>query len=207
MCNRYQTSKDIERLRTIFGNAPSDWFEDTDSKYDTFYKNSKVPVVLRVQGQEMFSNFHWGIVPTWAKNKSTILTNTKSEEVLNKPTWKNSFRTRRCLMPATAFYEPATVDGKKFQIKFELTSGEPFSFAAIWEKTDKFGDPRNCCSLLTCEPNKIVGEVHERMPVILKPEHYDAYLTTPPEQVGSLLDILLPYPSEEMHGNFDSEST
>jgi len=191
----------------MFGNAPDDWFEQGDKKYDTVYPKSKVPVYLRVNGDELFSNFHWGIVPMWAKTQSTILTNTKSEEVLNKPTWKNSFRTRRCLMPAEAFYEPATVEGKKFQIKFELISGEPFSFAAIWEKTDRFGEPRNCCSLLTCEPNKLVGEVHGRMPVILKPEQYDTYLNTHPEQVTDLLDILVPYPSDEMHGNFDNTST
>jgi len=207
MCNRYKTANDIERLRTIFGNAPDEWFELTDKKYDTVYPKSMVPVYLRIKGDELYSNFHWGIVPGWAKNQSTILTNTKSEEVLDKPTWKNSFRTRRCLMPAEAFFEPATVEGKKFQIRFELKSGEPFSFAAIWEKTDRFGDRRNCCSLLTCEPNSIVGEVHGRMPVILKPEQYDTYLNAPPEQVKDLLDILLPYPSVEMHGNFDSEST
>lgn len=207
MCNRYQTAKDIERLRTLFGNAPDEWFENTDKKYDTVYPKSNVPVYLRVNGDELFSNFQWGVVPKWAKNQSTILTNTKSEEVLNKPTWKNSFRTRRCLMPAVAFYEPATVDGKKFQVKFELDSGEPFSFAALWQKTDMFGPPRNCCSLLTCEPNKIVGQIHGRMPVILKPEHYDTYLNTPPEQVEDLLDILLPYESDEMHGNFDPAST
>lgn len=207
MCNRYRSARDIEKLRTIFGNAPASWLEETDRKYDTVYPKSKVPVYLRVRGEEMYANFHWGIVPDWAKTQSTILTNTKSEEVLNKPTWKNSFRTRRCLMPADAFYEPATVDGKKFQVRFELKTGEPFSFAAIWEKTDRFGEQRNCCSLLTCEPNQVVGEIHGRMPVILRPEHYDTYLETPPEQVDQLLAILLPFPSEEMEGNFDSTST
>ena len=110
-------------------------------------------------------------------------------------------------MPAEAFYEPATVDGKKYQLKFELKSGDAFSFAAIWEKTDKWGDPRNCCSLLTCEPNSLVGEVHGRMPVILRPDQYDVYLNTPPEQVEQLLEILVPYPADEMFGNFDRTST
>lgn len=207
MCNRYVTAKDIESLRTIYGNAPADWFEQTEKKYDSVYPKSKVPVYLRVKGDELFSNFQWGIVPVWSKTASMVLTNTKSEEVLIKPTWKSSFRTRRCLMPAEAFYEPATVDGKKHQVKFELKSGEPFSFAAIWEKTDKFGEPRNCCSLLTCEPNDIVGPIHLRMPVILKPEQYDLYLDTPPERVEDLLEILLPFPADEMVGNFDRIST
>ena len=207
MCNRYQTAKDIERLRTIFGNAPDDWFETTDNKYDSVYPKSNVPVVLKVGGEMMFTNFQWGIHPVWAKTKSMILTNSKSEEVLNKPTWKNSFRTRRCLMPAISFYEPATVDGKKHQIRFELKSGEPFAFAGLWEKTDKWGEPRNCCSLLTCEPNSLVGEVHGRMPVILRPDQFDTYLNTPPEQVEQLLEILVPYPPDEMFGDFDRTST
>ncbi len=134
MCNRYQTSNDIERLRTIFGNAPSDWFEKTDTKYDSFCKNSSVPVVLKVNGEEMFSNFSWGIVPHRAKLKKDILVNSRSEKVLTSPAWKSSFRTRRCLMPATAFYESAIVDGKRHPVKFELRGGEPFSFAAIWGK-------------------------------------------------------------------------
>lgn len=207
MCNRYQTAKDIERLRTIFANAPADWLENSDKSYDTVYPKSSVPVVLRVGGEEMFANFQWGIHPMWAKVKSMILTNTKSEEVFNKPTWTNSFRRRRCLMPAEAFYEPATVDGKKYQMRFVLKSGSPFSFAALWEKTDRWGEPRNCCSLLTSEPNDLVGEIHGRMPVILRPDQYDTYLGTPPEQAEQLMDLLLPYPADEMTGAFDYTST
>jgi putative SOS response-associated peptidase YedK len=207
MCNRYRTAKDIEKLRAIFSNAPADWFEGSDKKYDTVYPKSKVPVYLRVKGQDYFNNFQWGIHPAWANTPGQILTNTKSEEVLNKPTWTEAFKRRRCLMPATAFYEPATVDGKKYQMRFELKSGEAFSFAAIWEKTDRYGTPVNCCSLLTTEPNELVGEVHGRMPMILPQRHYDRYLNTPPEEAASLVEILQPYPAEEMIGAFDSESS
>lgn len=207
MCNRYRTAKDIERLRTIFADAPEEWFENTDSKYDTFYPKSKVPVVLMVKGEKMFNNFEWGITPSWAKTASMRLTNTKSEEVFSKPTWINSFRTRRCLMPATGFYEPATVDGKKFQMLFELKDESPFSFAGVWEKSDKFGVPRNTCSLLTCEPNSLVGEVHGRMPLILHASQYDTYLNTPSEQVESLKELFVPFPSEELKGRVDQTST
>ena len=67
MCNRYNTAKDIERLRTIHGNAPADWFEDTDKKYDSVYPKSNVPVYLQVNGDELFSNFQSGIVPCGQK--------------------------------------------------------------------------------------------------------------------------------------------
>jgi putative SOS response-associated peptidase YedK len=206
MCNRYQTAKDIERLRTIFANAPANWFDETDKKYDTFYPKSNVPVVLMVEGAQKFMNFQWGIHPVWAKTKSQLLTNSKCEEVLVKPTWKESFRRRRCLMPATAFYEPATVEGKKHQVRFELKSGSPFAFAGLWQKSHD-GSEINCCSLLTCEPNSIVGEIHGRMPVILPTELFEYYLKTPPEEVEDLLEILRPYPAEDMVGTFDREST
>lgn len=204
MCNRYRTAKDIEKLRTIFANVPEDWFENSDDRYDSFFPKSAVPVYLRVKGEEMFRNFQWGIHPYWAKNKSQILTNTKSEEALNKPTWTDSFRRRRCLMPATSFFEPATVDGKKYQVEFTLKDESPFAFAAIWQKTEIDGEKLNCCSLLTCEPNELVGEIHGRMPVILTPAHFDTYLNTPPEQAENLIELLQPFPSDLMHGMFES---
>ena len=186
-------------------NAPADWFEGSDRRYDSFFPKSNVPAYLRVQGNELFSNFQWGIVPTWAKNQSTILTNTKSEEVLQKPTWIESFRRRRCLLPATSFFEPATVDGKKYQMEFQIDGGEPFAFAGIWQKTTAFGPPRNCCSLLTCEPNSLVGEIHGRMPVILTREQFDTYLNISSEQAEELIELLQPFPADRMTGVFEAK--
>lgn len=207
MCNRYRVAKDIEKLRTVFANAPANWFEGATQDYVSFYPGNNVLVFLRHQGEDLYKNYEWGIFPYWAKLKKDRLTNTKSEEALAKPTWQESFRERRCLMPATSFFEPATVGAERYQIEFTLSDGSPFAFAGIWQNTDKFGPPRTCCSLLTCEPNTLVGEVHGRMPVILRPEHFDTYLNTPPEQAESLLEILVPYPAEEMRGafNYDKE--
>jgi putative SOS response-associated peptidase YedK len=207
MCSRYRTARDIEKLRALFSNAPADWLEKSDKKYDTVYPKSQVPVYLRARGNEYFGNFQWGIHPYWANRPTEILTNTKSEEVLSKPTWIEPFRRRRCLMPATAFFEPANIDGKKYQMRFELKNGEAFSFAAIWEKTDRWGEPVNCCSLLTTAPNMLVGEVHGRMPMVLPARFYDEYLNTPPEHAERLIQMLQPYPADEMTGAFDSEST
>lgn len=205
MCNRYRVASDIEKLRTIFKNAPDDWLTGADQKYDTVYPKSLVPAYLKVKGEEMFKQFRWGIHPVWAKTKSQILTNSKSEEVFTKPTWKTSFERRRCLMPAEAFYEPATVDGKKYQMRFELKSGAPFAFAGLWENSQD--EAVTCCSLLTCEPNSLVGEIHGRMPVIIPSELFEYYLSVPPEDVLDLKDILRSYSAEDMIGTFDSTST
>jgi putative SOS response-associated peptidase YedK len=189
----------------IFENAPDGWLAEADHKYDTVYPKSNVPVVLNVNGEKMFKNFRWGIHPSWARSPGQILTNSKSEEVFTKPTWKESFERRRCVMPADSFYEPATVDGKKHQVRFELKSGAPFVFAALWEKDH--AAQVNSCSLLTCEPNEIVGEVHNRMPVLLPTELIDFYLSVPPTEVRDLRDILRPWPAEDMTAAFDSTST
>lgn len=170
------------------------------------FPKSAVPVYLRVRGDEMYGNFQWGIIPDWAKSKSNILINTKSEEVLNKPTWIESFKRRRCLLPATSFFEPANVDGKKYQMEFSLKDGSPFAFAGIWQKTEMFGDKLNCCSILTCRPNRVVGEVHERMPVVLKPEQFEDYLDPPPEHIERVIALLRPLPDDLMHGSFEDAS-
>lgn len=152
----------------------------------------------------MFANFQWGIIPDWAKSKSNILTNTKSEEILDKPTWIESFKRRRCLLPATSFFEPANVDGRKYQMEFSLKDGSPFAFAGVWQKTEMFGEKLNCCSILTCKPNELVGEIHERMPVLLRAEHFDAYLGTPPDQAERVTCLLRPFPAEQMQGVFET---
>ena len=140
-----------------------------------------------------------------ARAKSAAVTNTRKESIFEKKIWTESFRRRRCLLPATSFFEPATINGKKHQMEFKLKDAEVFAFPGLWSKTELFGDPRNCCSLITCEPNEIVGEVHGRMPVILRPEHFDTYLNTPPEQAEQLLDLLIPYPSELMDKELESK--
>ncbi len=205
MCNRYRVAADIEKLRTIFQNVPDDWFAQTDRTYVSFYPKSNVPVYLKVNGNDYYGHFQWGIMPDWAKTKSQILTNTKSEEALKKPTWTDSFRRRRCLMPATSFFEPAKIGGTTHQMEFFLKDGSAFAFPGIWQKSTKFGDERNTCSLLTCEPNSLVGEIHGRMPCILRPEQFETYLNTPAEQADDLLEILVPYPSEEMVGSINDE--
>jgi len=190
----------------MFGTVPDDLLDGADDRYDSFFPRSMVPIYAKVRGNDHFANFQWGLTPIWAKTRSTLLTNTQSEDVLIKPTWSESFRRRRCLLPATSFFEPAEVNGKKYQIEFWMKDALPFAFAGVWQKSEAFGEKQNCCSILTCKPNSLVGEVHHRMPVIIRAEHYQTYLSTPPEQAEQLLDMLIPYNALEMEGNFDNSA-
>jgi putative SOS response-associated peptidase YedK len=99
------------------------------------------------------------------------------------------------------------VESKKYQMKFELKDKRGVLSCGHLGKVRPPGEPVKCCSLLTTEPNELVGEVHGRMPMILPREYYDLYLNTPPEEAESLIEIMKPYPAEALKGEFDSEST
>ncbi len=208
MCNRYRAATDIEKLRTVIGGIPDDWFDETDKTYSTSYPKKLVPVILMVEGQLRYMNFMWGVHAQWMKAPSETLHNTRVESVLAKPTWKNAFMRRRCLMPAEAFFEPLKVGGVTRNVRFDLKSEEPFMIAGIWEKFEYKGVPTNGCSMMIGEPNSMVAEVHTRMPAILHNKDILDYLSIPPEHSELAREMLVtPFPAELMQGNVDSEST
>jgi putative SOS response-associated peptidase YedK len=117
--------------------------------------------------------------------------------VAEKPSFRDAFRKRRCLIPATGFYERQATAGGKQPFHFRLLDGRPFAFAGLWERWEKGGEPVETCAILTTEANAVVRPVHERMPVILRPEDFAAWLDArrPPAELHALLR---PYPAEEM---------
>jgi putative SOS response-associated peptidase YedK len=114
----------------------------------------------------------WGLVPFWAEDASigSKMINARAETVASRPAFRHAFKQRRCLIPATGFYEwkkPANKLAKKQPFYIRLRTEEPFAFAGLWERWDKRGDLLDSCTIITCGPNELVGEFHTRMPVIL----------------------------------------
>jgi putative SOS response-associated peptidase YedK len=202
MCSRYEAELTIEKLRWLFPAAPDNWLDKStaflaEKKYDSFYPKSIVPVVTLKDDQYNFVNQFWGIIPKW--NPKQLLTNTRSDKVFDGYA-REPFMYRRCLLPASAFYEFAGVKGSKYPVKFFLNEGEPFCFAGIWEKSEINGQMLPTCSMLTTEPNSLINEFHNRMPVIVHPNHYQRYLTTPSEGAVTLEELLEPFPADSMRG-------
>lgn len=144
----------------------------------------------------------WGLIPPWADDPSigNRLINARAETAAEKPSFRNAFKKRRCLVPADGFYEwPKTAKkGPKQPYLIRLKSGQPFAFAGLWESwTSPDGEVIESCTILTTEANEALSAIHDRMPVIIAPEDYDRWLdpATPLEEVQSLLR---PYPAEEM---------
>jgi putative SOS response-associated peptidase YedK len=135
----------------------------------------------------------WGLIPGWAKDLkigySTI--NARAETVAEKPSFRSAFKCRRCLIPADGFYEwKKQPDGTKQPYRLCLGDRQPFSFAGLWERNDRL--EVTSCTIIVTTPNEVAAEIHDRMPVILNPEEYDAWLS-PATTADDAKGLLRPY--------------
>jgi putative SOS response-associated peptidase YedK len=159
-----------------------------------------VPAVLRdPQGRRVLRLLRWGLQPGWARPDTfkKPLINARAESVAQKPAFRDAFRTRRCLVPADVFYEWTGEPGSRTPWAFALRDGAPMGLAGLWEGRETSDGWQHSVCIVTCPANALVAAAHHRMPVILPPDVWAAWLdpATPPDQAGALL---LPYPAEAM---------
>ena len=129
------------------------------------------------------------------------LINARSETVAEKPSFRQAFRQRRCIIPADGFYEWQRAEGRKQPFFFRMRDESPFGFAGLWERWEgEGGEVLDSCTILTTEANEVLGPVHDRMPVIIHPEDYGLWLTAGERERPTLRDLLRPYPEDEMAG-------
>jgi putative SOS response-associated peptidase YedK len=148
------------------------------------------PVLARTRDE--MTLFRWGLVPSWSKdiNKGSPMFNARAETVAQKPSFKQAYRRRRCLIPANGFYEWERSDGSK-QPYCCGRKGEIFSMAGIWELwQDADGNELQSCALLTTEANGDIASIHHRMPVFINPDDYDSWLDCRSEK-GDIADKLI----------------
>ena len=162
-----------------------------------------IPAVLESAGERIVSELRWGLIPAWAKDAAigSRLINARSETLSEKPSFKNAFRRRRCLIPASGFYEWQRVEkGAKQPFYFRLKDKDVFGFAGLWEEwLDKeTGEAVETCTIITTEANKVLEPVHDRMPVILQPKDYEQWLDEKESNTDALRQLLAPFPAAEM---------
>lgn len=132
-------------------------------------------------GARRFHLVRWGLIPNWVKDPSsfTLLINARSETAVEKPSFRSAMRHGRCLIPASGFYEwRRTSDGKQpFWIR--PADGDIMAFAGLWETwSDPDGGDMDTGAILTIGSNRMMSSIHHRMPVILKPDAFEAWLDT-----------------------------
>jgi len=147
---------------------------------------------------EILSFYHWGLIPSWAKDPSigNKLINARAETITEKPSFRNAFKNRRCLVPADGFFEWKK-DRNKTPFRIRLKDQSPFTMAGIWDQwTRPDGTVIRSFSILTTGPNEMMAAIHNRMPVILHPEDEHRWIAPQPDP--SLVSLLKPFPSEMM---------
>ena len=144
----------------------------------------------------------WGLIPSWAKDPSigAKLNNARGETVAEKPAFRSSFVRHRCLIPANGFYEWKTVAGRKQPYYIQPTApGDIFAFAgllAVWTPPD--GETVVSTCIITTGPNQVMAPIHDRMPAILAPEQFDAWLDPGNHDTAALTAMLMPSRPELM---------
>lgn len=198
MCARYTITPTPKELLSEFGASAID--PDYRPSYNLAPTQTS-PVII-AQKPEAIQLFHFGLVPYWAKDLKTgfKMMNAKSETVMELPTFKPLMKhNKRCLVLADGFYEWKTEGKKKRPYRFTLAERNLFAFAGLWSqwKNEDGTQIYESFTILTTTPNAKVGQLHDRMPVILEKEHEKLWLDgdVPPAE---LLQLCIPYPQEEM---------
>ena len=159
--------------------------------------------ILAFIGENRADYFKWGLVPSWAKDIKigNKMINARAETLAEKPAFRNAYKKRRCLIPATGFYEwQKQPDGKtKVPMHICLVSSQPFAMAGLWETWQSAeGQKIQTCTIVTTEPNDLMMPIHNRMPVILPPETYAIWLDPKETSADVLNGLLKPYPAANM---------
>lgn len=199
MCGRFTL--------TAGGPALADEFELADvpelaARYN-IAPSQDVAVILREPSSttRVLRNMRWGLVPHWARDPAvgSRMINARAESAAEKPAYRTPFRQRRCLLPATGFFEWKRIGAGKQPMLLRRRDGRPFAFAGLWDRWHpKEGEPVESCTILTTEPNDLVVDVHDRMPVILPPEAYEPWLDPDLQEPADLQSLLIPYDASEM---------
>lgn len=149
------------------------------------------------------SLMRWGLIPSWAKDVSALplLHNARGETIGDKPMFRTGFRRKRCLIPASGFYEWKAVRDQKSKQPFYVSAkdGAPFSFAGIWESTRVNGNETiDTCTIITTSANEMLTPIHHRMPVILEREDWDMWLSIAPVETDQLTTLIKPAEPDQM---------
>ena len=142
----------------------------------------------------------WGLLPSWSKTDKSqySMINARAETVHSKPAYRNAFQQRRCLIPASGFYEwQKTATGKQ-PWAIGMKDDAPFSMAGIWEHWQQGEQVIESCSIIVTESNDCIRPIHDRMPCIISAEEYDQWLDKGNTKTDDLLPLLRSYPSDAM---------
>ena len=219
MCGRYVSASSPQQIADYFGATSvseslveSDGSPAVEANFNVA-PSVQVPAIRNLDGERHLETFRWGLIPSWAKSKNIgfKMINARSETVASKNSFRAAAKRRRCILPADAFYEwtaEADPDGGKKPKKqpwcIQRADGDPFAFAGLfefWRDPEGGEDGEEApliasCTVLTREANEAMAPIHDRMPVMLAPNRWDAWMNPAEENIVALLASIEAVPSE-----------
>jgi len=198
MCARYKLTTPTGIIVEDFGICRGR--PNLAARYNIAPSQTAPVVRLTPAGREV-SLLRWGLVPSWAKDSkmgiSTI--NARAETVAEKPAFREAFAARRCLVVADGFYEWKTEAGDHKQpILFARKDGGLMAFAGLWERWENDLEPIESFTIIVTDANDLVRPIHDRMPVIVEPRHFDAWLDAVHHTAADVAPLLRPYAADVM---------
>ncbi|USK92098.1 SOS response-associated peptidase [Rossellomorea marisflavi] len=196
MCGRFSLIESVHELQQQF---EFDLSADLQPRFN-IAPSQEVFSIISDGKKRRGGMLRWGLVPHWAKEAKIgyKMINARAEGINEKPSFREPFRKKRCLIIADGFFEWKKVDDRKQPYRFVMKDGKPFAFAGLWETWKKGDAPLHTCTIITTTPNALTEDVHDRMPVILKRTDYARWLDPSNQAVDELKSLLVPYPAEEM---------
>ena len=198
MCGRFALIVDAAVLADVFDVDPP---RELKPRFNIAPTQDVSIVRAGTERERECSAVRWGLVPSWAKDEKmgARMINARGETVAEKPSFRSAVKTRRCLIPASGFYEWIATDSGKQPHFIHFADARVFAFAGLWERWHK-GDsgPLDTCTIITTDPNPMIADLHNRMPVILDPATWDEWVAPSPLAPERLQELFLPHPAEGM---------
>jgi putative SOS response-associated peptidase YedK len=195
MCGRLENTLTTTDYQSLFNVTPLFDFEPLPDIRPT----DRVPIILPGNDKLEMKLARWGFSTPAGVSRQLSLFNARDDKLEQSPIWREGFYSRRCLVPASAFFEWSGLKGAKVKHRIGLSSGRGFGLAGIWQTTEDGLE----FTLITTTPNEVVAELHDRMPVIVKPRDYEHWLADVPD-LDDLRAILRKYPAAKTRSKSSS---
>ncbi|AOX20893.1 SOS response-associated peptidase [Kozakia baliensis] len=186
MCGRYANALTTSLMQDIFQTQPRapDWLPSWNVA-----PGQPAPVIWAdsKSGRRYLDLMLWGLVPHWAKNMERRPINARAETVATNGMFWAAFRARRCLLPATAYYEWQRIKGHKQPYAFARQDRQPLALAGIWENWEHEGDVLHSFAIVTTQAKGDIATIHDRMPVCIEADKWEDWLTAPRDVAANFL--------------------
>ncbi|WP_425037912.1 SOS response-associated peptidase [Primorskyibacter sp. S187A] len=177
MCGRFAMTLPQDAMAQLFEATPANDLPQ-GANYNVCPTNA-VAVATSEEGNRRVQPMRWGFLPHWykAENGGPLLINARAETIAEKPAFKSAARARRCLIPATGFYEwTKDANGARDPWYIYRSDGAPLVFAGVWQDWERDGLSHRTCAIVTCSANAPMSKVHHRMPVVLEAADWPLWL-------------------------------